>query len=198
MNKQFLKKPFCKVCYDTGKSEEQYTSHYVKDVPGPKGIVVCPTLLTLECRYCKKIGHTVSKCPIVGEKRRTKYYPMRSPFIKKTNTEISPKKNANPFDALNIDEDVSDDENVKPNAIIPSVLTRNPNSYADVLKRELVIRSPSTSPPPRTYEPHTPEGPPPNWIQVPRSPSTSPPTITKTMNWADMVDSDDENSDVEF
>jgi len=38
-------KPFCKVCFDAGKSEVEYTSHFVKSEPGIKGKVVCPTLL---------------------------------------------------------------------------------------------------------------------------------------------------------
>jgi len=61
-------KPFCKVCFDTGKSENEYRSHYVKNIPGPNGIVVCPTILSVECRYCKSIGHTVSKCPSLKSK----------------------------------------------------------------------------------------------------------------------------------
>ena len=61
-------KPFCKVCFDTGKSEHEYRSHYVKNVPGPNGVVVCPTILSVECRYCKSIGHTVSKCPSLKSK----------------------------------------------------------------------------------------------------------------------------------
>jgi hypothetical protein len=39
--------PFCQVCYDTGKPESLYTTHYVTDVPGLNGVVVCPTLLAL-------------------------------------------------------------------------------------------------------------------------------------------------------
>jgi hypothetical protein len=54
-------KPYCKVCFDAGKSTAEYTSHYVRDRPG--GVVVCPTLLTQCCKYCKKPGHTPSQCP---------------------------------------------------------------------------------------------------------------------------------------
>ena len=55
-------KPFCKVCKDAGCSESQYTSHFVKDQPGPNGKVVCPTLLNQSCRICKQTGHTSSYC----------------------------------------------------------------------------------------------------------------------------------------
>ena len=55
--------PYCKICHDAGKPKSQYTSHFVKDSPGPDGKVVCPYLLSLECRYCHEGGHTVKHCP---------------------------------------------------------------------------------------------------------------------------------------
>jgi hypothetical protein len=59
-------KPFCKVCYDAGKSEREYTSHYVKNKPGNEGKVICPYLLSLVCAYCKKQeGHTAKHCPVL-------------------------------------------------------------------------------------------------------------------------------------
>jgi hypothetical protein len=54
---------FCKVCKDSGCSEAEYTSHFVKDQPGPTGKVVCPTLLNQACRICNAKGHTSSYCP---------------------------------------------------------------------------------------------------------------------------------------
>jgi hypothetical protein len=56
-------KPYCKVCYDAGRPEQEYTSHFVKDQPGPNGKVICPTLLNQSCRICNKTGHTSSYCP---------------------------------------------------------------------------------------------------------------------------------------
>lgn len=63
-------KAFCKVCCDAGKSEDVYTSHYVKDAPGKEGKVVCPYLLSLSCGYCKKerAGHTTRHCPELNKK----------------------------------------------------------------------------------------------------------------------------------
>ena len=66
------KKPFCKVCFDAGKSENEYTSHYVKDAPGPHGVVVCPTLFNLNCRHCRKSGHTTSHCVELKKKKQEK------------------------------------------------------------------------------------------------------------------------------
>jgi hypothetical protein len=55
--------PFCKVCYDAGLPTENFTSHFVKDQPGPNGRVVCPTLLAQKCLICGIPGHTSSYCP---------------------------------------------------------------------------------------------------------------------------------------
>ena len=55
-------KPFCKVCYDAGLPVTDYTSHFVKDQPGPNGKVVCPTLLGQKCLMCGVAGHTSSYC----------------------------------------------------------------------------------------------------------------------------------------
>ena len=55
--------PFCAVCRDAGRPESEYTSHFVKDQPGPNGKVICPLLLKQKCRYCKECGHTPSQCP---------------------------------------------------------------------------------------------------------------------------------------
>lgn len=54
--------PYCKVCHDAGRPSSEYTSHYVKDQPGPDGKVVCPTLLNQNCRICQKPGHTSTYC----------------------------------------------------------------------------------------------------------------------------------------
>ena len=66
-------KPYCKVCYDAGRPEKEYTSHYVKDQPGPQGKVVCPTLLNQHCRICDKTGHTSSYCPQYRSRREERY-----------------------------------------------------------------------------------------------------------------------------
>ena len=57
--KQISVKPCCKVCKDAGKPEVMFSSHFVKDRTGK---VICPLLLSQECRYCFKLGHTVKFC----------------------------------------------------------------------------------------------------------------------------------------
>ena len=68
-NKQF-KTPFCKVCFDAGKTEKEYTSHYVRSNAGPNSKVVCPTLLNLSCSYCGNSGHTPKFCTILTSNKK--------------------------------------------------------------------------------------------------------------------------------
>ena len=75
-------KPYCKVCYDAGRPEQEYTGHFVKDQPGPQGKVICPTLLNQACRICNKTGHTSSYCSQYRrreEPRREERYIEREP-----------------------------------------------------------------------------------------------------------------------
>ena len=66
------KKPFCKVCQDAGKTEAEYTSHFVRSLPDMKGNskITCPVLAATECRYCYKLGHTTKFCPVIEENNK--------------------------------------------------------------------------------------------------------------------------------
>jgi hypothetical protein len=66
---------FCKVCYDAGKSSTAYSSHYVRDNIGGK--VICPTILSQHCNYCKQIGHTPSYCPALEGKYKKNKAPLQ-------------------------------------------------------------------------------------------------------------------------
>lgn len=70
------RKPFCKVCFDAGKTEAECTSHYLKSNPGPDGKLVCPTLLNQACLTCGKKGHTSRYCsqPSVDNKLAKKWH----------------------------------------------------------------------------------------------------------------------------
>ena len=70
-------KPFCKVCFDSKKPEKEYTSHFVKDQLGPRGKVVCPTLLATTCRYCRCSGHFKSHCPKLAQPKRENHLPRK-------------------------------------------------------------------------------------------------------------------------
>ena len=58
---------FCNMCFKAGKPASDYKSHSVK----VNGKVVCPYLLSIECRYCHEKGHTPSGCPVLKRKKRT-------------------------------------------------------------------------------------------------------------------------------
>jgi len=60
-------KPFCKVCFDAGK--DGYDTHFVRETPAPTSKVVCPTLLSMKCNYCKATGHTISHCPVLAKNK---------------------------------------------------------------------------------------------------------------------------------
>jgi hypothetical protein len=122
-NAKVAPKPFCKVCHDAGKTEKEYTSHFVKSEPGPNGKVVCPTLLAQECRFCFQGGHTAGYCPVIASNKKTEEKVLklaaRREAIKKM-PEPKPtlaKKTVNAFAALDSDSDSDSDEQVSKKVI---------------------------------------------------------------------------------
>ena len=113
-------KPFCKVCFDAGKSETEYTSHFVKSEPGIRGKVVCPTLLNQACTYCYETGHTVKFCKVLAqnnkkyykEEKKQKYYESKG-VISNQHKKSKAKKVQNTFSAL--DSDCEPEEPIKGN-----------------------------------------------------------------------------------
>jgi len=102
-------KKFCKVCQDAGKTEKEYTSHWVRSSPGPQGKVVCPTLLAQECKYCFEKGHTTKYCAVLKKNQkneRAATYIAAKPDVKVAKTSV--KKRMNKFDCLM--DDSSEDE----------------------------------------------------------------------------------------
>ena len=94
--KQMAVKPYCKVCHDAGKSEKEYTNHYVKSAPGPEGKVVCPTLLSQSCGYCGSCGHTPKFCPTLAaekaaEEKALKQAARRDALEKREAEKAAPK-----------------------------------------------------------------------------------------------------------
>lgn len=184
-----MKAPFCKVCFDTGKPESMYTSHYVNDVPGKKGVVVCPTLLALECRYCKKTGHTVSRCNMITESRKLQFAKKRAERQQQQQQQqnaVEQKPPANRFSALENNEEEIQIQTTK--------LTPPPSTYASILSS---FEKETPPPPPRLrlFEPRSPStSPPPLPARLePRSPSTSPPPVyvaRKILVWAESFDTD--------
>ena len=59
----------CKVCADANKPMAVITSHFTKN---KSGVVICPTLLEQECRYCKNKGHTIKYCKTLEKNNAVK------------------------------------------------------------------------------------------------------------------------------
>jgi hypothetical protein len=99
---------FCKVCLDAGKSESEYTSHFIRETRDPNSKVVCPTLLGLECRFCFKPGHTVKYCTVLKKKEKETNRSQKSSEynskISLTKTKVS-KTQINAFACLDGDSD---------------------------------------------------------------------------------------------
>ena len=121
------KKPYCKVCHDAGKTEAEYTSHYVRSRPDMNGktTVTCPVLAATECRYCYKLGHTTKFCPVIeeNEKRAKKQKSLAIQAHKaelraapKPTAQVASNKYASAFAALAED---SDDEKPMPVVMAP-------------------------------------------------------------------------------
>ena len=106
------KTPYCKVCHDSGKSESEYTSHWVKDRDGK---TLCPTLLNTECRYCFKLGHTAKFCQVLAKKNVSKERLQRAISKDEKLTPVV-KKPVNSFAALECDSD-SEEEVIPPSKI---------------------------------------------------------------------------------
>jgi hypothetical protein len=110
------KKPYCKVCFDAGKPESEYTSHWVRSLPDRNGktSVLCPTLLATECRFCYELGHTAKFCPVLEKNKKDRERADRkyqASASEKTNQKApEPKKPASIFDALREDSSDSEDE----------------------------------------------------------------------------------------
>ena len=89
--------PYCDTCYRKGLSEREYTSHYTKSEPGPRGVVVCPTILNAVCKACGMKGHWASEkfCSVVRREARQKdrreqeqKMAAAKPVVKKTTTNV--------------------------------------------------------------------------------------------------------------
>jgi hypothetical protein len=90
----------CKFCKDAGKSEEEYMSHFLRESKDPNSRITCPTLLAIECRYCFKKGHTVSKCQKLMKEKDGNQKKIPTAPVKKAwpnTTRVSP---VNHFDLL--------------------------------------------------------------------------------------------------
>jgi hypothetical protein len=133
-------KKYCKVCHDAGKSESEYQSHFIRENTNPNSKVVCPTLLSLECRYCSKKGHTVKYCKILEkDKKLSSRRQENTNNYRETNkNDMKGKQTNNIFDNLESDSEEEEDEKEK----LPEIRFVEPvstnKSYASVLSSPAV------------------------------------------------------------
>lgn len=183
-------KPYCKVCHDAGKPESQYTSHYVKSEPGDFGVVICPTLLNQACRFCEKVGHTVSRCPKIAEiKKQTDREKLKKREI--IAPVATPLKKGSRFSCLDDLENIVQIEKPKPEKF-PALATPKtqpiPNSVAQI--SWAAVAAPHLS-----IEASAGHGPPALVRQsVQRYVKTEPPVSKR---WADWSSSEDEEEEEE-
>jgi hypothetical protein len=132
-------KKYCKVCHDAGKSESEYQSHFIRENAEPNSKVVCPTLLSLECRYCSKKGHTVKYCKFLEKDKKPSSRRQENTNNQTNKNDMKSKQSNNIFDNLDSDSEEEDDEKEK----LPEIRFSEPvstttnkylaKSYASVL-----------------------------------------------------------------
>lgn len=196
-NKMSSKKPFCKVCYDTGKPESVYTSHWVRTLPGSNssGVkITCPTLLATECRYCLKAGHTVKFCPTIEQ--RNKFLEKQSHILSTASEKGGcdlPNKRTNGnvgsiFAVLSDDyedNNVAAEKNDEVSGVSWAKIAAKPAVKKVELETDVVPFSTPKTIPPSVIRRHTTITP--AWSS----------TKKFTKSWADFSDSDSEEDDVD-
>ena len=187
-------KPFCKVCHDSGKTEAEYTSHFVKSEPGSKGKVVCPTLLSQGCSYCHETGHTVSYCQVLKQNNKNKEKVQRVIVFHNKDSFVASAKNQTQtknhgFAALALldeESDKIDAKEVQRQAEYPVLQVQTTGQVQRQAPMAMSYASMANKPP--SGEHKTP-------IAVTKSRAIVMHNVKKS--WADWSDSDDEASDCE-
>lgn len=195
LNQSQKVKPFCKVCYDSGKPESVFNNHFVRETRDVNSRVVCPTLLALTCRCCGVRGHTVSKCKKAAALQNA---PEKAPidYLQNNNRIMAVhmvKKNlSGAFDALSEESDEESDDlsTVFPMLEMSYPCTpprNNENSYASILMRAPVKKVPDAS----FYDCETSVSTE-NTIMTNSSKLSIAQRLRMGESWADITDSDEE------
>ena len=137
--------PYCDTCYRKGLSEKEYTSHYTKSEPGPRGVIVCPTILNTVCRACGMKGHWASEkfCSVVRrEAKEDRRYNERKEREQKVATKpVAKKTTMNVYAAL-IDDDgeaVVASPTPVPTPVAVAPVVRSGPSWSDMAKKPAVL-----------------------------------------------------------
>lgn len=192
----------CKVCQDAGKSEEIYRSHFIRETRDPNSRVICPTLLSQECRFCFKKGHTTKYCSTLKENERNKQQQQRAlkPTPQKPAEKPKPKP-VNQYACLDSDSEEEDQKvSFKPVESFPQLCAptktqhQGTNYAAALLSESKPLAKPAPNPEPVANS--APKLAP--WVSKPETYSSIAaipvPIITRNPRrcWADDSDSEDE------
>ena len=188
-------KPYCKVCFDAGKTEAEYTTHFVKSEPGPKGVVVCLTLLSQPCTYCYTAGHTVSYCTVLKKDKKLKAYRVRlersQEFVKEPTKKVVNKNRSNAFSMLIED---SDEEEcapaAKPVEEYPSLTSAKPRSVTFALPHSYAAMAGASASVASAAAVAVP-------IEADAKPTVQRKIVVVRRSWADWSDSDDDDEEEE-
>ena len=112
--------PYCAHCFNLGKDESVFRSHFIIESPDPSSKIVCPELLATQCPYCFKTGHTTSRCPIIlaqdksakKEESRQKFLAEQEEKAKKATKTQKVKGGNSIFAALMEDSDIEEEKPV--------------------------------------------------------------------------------------
>jgi hypothetical protein len=158
-------KPFCNACFKAGKDESSYNSHFPKSIPGPNGVVVCPTILAAACKYCGESGHWANEthCPAMrtDAKKNREFERVASrraaAAVSASQPTLQKVVNRGAFAVLDVDSDSdSDSDNnisksnkrprehdiPKPVAVVQSPLPRAGVSWASMAANQVTVKMP--------------------------------------------------------
>jgi len=146
-SKTSAKTPYCKVCHDAGKPESEYTNHWVRSLPDRTGktTVTCPTLLSTECRYCYKLGHTAKFCPVLEQNKKDRERAERQSARNQEAMQKAKIENIKPargFAALMEDSTDSEDEEIKVSTL-PTIVVEEFPALGAPAKTTLAVHLPS-------------------------------------------------------
>jgi len=109
--------PMCAFCKSIGKSEREYTNHYIHKTKSPNSSITCPELLKRVCLNCPGRNHTTDRCP-----KRNTVEVCFTPEKKEKKNDEKKKETKNRFAGL-VEDDSDDDEvNTETNNIEPTVV----------------------------------------------------------------------------
>jgi hypothetical protein len=141
---QVQKTPYCDVCFKKGMPPSQYQSHYPKSVPGPNGIVTCPTILAAKCNYCGKSGHWANE-KYCSALRRDNQVSRFEPLKEKKGVEKKRVESnvLNRFAVLDLDSDEEVEKVVSvagPTPVKPVSIDSSKPTWASMAKKPALIR----------------------------------------------------------